>query len=332
MKSIFTHKETQMKSSFYAKVFQPVFCSSLLAGLYACQPAGGPAQAQSQTGLKTPASQAVSIRFAAQVNGEAFTCQQTYPQLGTSQTTLTPRDFRFYVHNLQLINAAGVAVPVQLEQDGKWQHHNLALLDFEDKSGSCSSGTPDTRFEVKGTVPAGEYKGLRFALGVPFELNHQDMNRAPSPLNLSALFWNWRGGYKFARLDFASTGQPNGYAIHLGSTGCTGMGAAGQLRVQHESDEHASGHSSESQVTAPSQCSHPNRPEVSLPDFNPTQHTVVADLGHLLADSNLDLNTPNTASGCMSGPDDPDCAPLFARLGLPFGEQAAVEQRFFSQN
>jgi hypothetical protein len=31
----------------------------------------------------------------------------------------------------------------------------------------------------------------------------------------------------------------------------------------------------------------------------------------------------------MSGPKDPDCAPLFAHFGLPFGGQPAVPQTFF---
>ncbi|MBF2051975.1 MAG: metallo-mystery pair system four-Cys motif protein [Candidatus Sericytochromatia bacterium] len=300
-----------------------------LCSLLACQPAGGPAQAQ--TAPQSAAMQDIEIRFAAAVNGEAFDCGKSYANVGTSGSVLTPLDFRFYVHNLRLVNAAGEAVPLQLVQDGKWQHQNLALLDFEDKSAGCSSGNPDTNFVVKGKVPAGTYKGLNFTLGVPFELNHQDMNRAASPLNLSSLFWNWRGGYKFTRIDFASTGQPNGYSIHLGSTGCTGMGTTSTMRVQHGDEDHGAVTGSESQVSPPAQCMHPNRSEVTLPDFEPTQYTVVADLGQLLRASNIDVNQPDTASGCMSGPDDTDCQGIFQQLGLPFGDSSAGPQGFFSQ-
>lgn len=306
----------------------------ILCSLLACQPAGGPAQAQTNA-PQSAALQDIEIRFAAAVNGEAFDCGKSYANVGTTASTLTPLDFRFYVHNLRLVNAAGEAVSLQLVQDGKWQYQNLALLDFEDKSAGCSSGNPDTHFVVKGKVPAGTYKGLQFGLGVPFELNHQDMNRAASPLNLSSLFWNWRGGYKFTRIDFASTGQPNGYSIHLGSTGCTGMGTSA-MRIQHGDEDHGSeshgaAHSSESQVIPPAQCTYANRPEVSLPDFEPTQHTVVADLGQLLRASNIDVNQADTASGCMSGPDDADCQGIFQQLGLPFGTMPASPQGFFSQ-
>ena len=34
-------------------------------------------------------------------------------------------------------------------------------------------------------------------MGVPFESNHRDSTIAPSPLNITAMFWNWQGGYKF---------------------------------------------------------------------------------------------------------------------------------------
>lgn len=323
-----------MKKASFSAVSRFMLAALALNSLQACQPAGGPAQAQTNAS-QSAALQDIEIRFAAAVNGETFDCGKTYANVGTTGSALTPRDFRFYVHNLRLVNAAGETVPLQLAQDGKWQHQGLALLDFEDKSAGCSSGNPDTNFVVKGKVPAGTYKGLQFALGVPFELNHQDMNRAASPLNLSALFWTWRFGYKFTRLDFASTGQPNGYAIHLGSTGCTGMGESA-MRIQHGDEDHGSeshgaAHSSESQVTPPAQCTYANRPEVSLPDFEPTQHTVVADLGQLLRTSNIDVNQADTASGCMSGPDDSDCQGIFQQLGLPFGTTPAGPQGFFSQ-
>jgi hypothetical protein len=37
--------------------------------------------------------------------------------------------------------------------DGQWQHDGLVLLDFEDGSGACMTGSPRTNFEVRGSVP-----------------------------------------------------------------------------------------------------------------------------------------------------------------------------------
>ncbi len=260
------------------------------------------------TGSAWAADQKVAIRFQAMVGSEKFACGQTYSGIGTTASKLSPRDFRFYVHNVALIDETGKAVPVQLEQDGKWQLDDTALLDFENATGGCVNGTPDVNDRVAGTAPAGHYTGMRFTLGVPFNKNHTDLTTQPSPLNLTALAWVWNAGRKFARLDFSSTGMPRGYAIHLGSTGCT---------------------PNEVKTAPPAQCGAPNRAEIELTGFDPATDFVIADLAALLKDSNIDTNQEKTAAGCMSSPDDGDCAPLFANLGLPFAARPAGKQVFF---
>jgi len=254
------------------------------------------------------ADQKVAIRFLAQVGTEKLVCGQTYSGIGTTGSKISPHDFRFYVHDLALIDQSGKSVPVQLEQDGKWQLDDVALLDFENGAAGCVNGTPDLNDQVIGLVPAGRYTGLSFTLGVPFNKNHTDLPTQASPLNLTALAWVWNAGRKFARLDFSSTGLPRGFAIHLGSTGCT---------------------PNDTKITVPMQCSEPNRPHVLLPEFDVQSDIVIADLAALLKDSNVDTNQEHTASGCMSSPDDSDCGPLFANLGLPFAGKAAGKQTFF---
>lgn len=254
-------------------------------------------------------SHAVTIRFAGAVNGEPLGCGRTYSGVGASKSDISPIDFRLYAHDIRLVDERGNEHRVELEQGTKWQIERLVLLDFEDASGGCTNGTPETNFEARGSVEAaGPWAGVRFVLGVPFNRNHTDPTRMPPPLNLTAMAWAWNAGRKFARLDFSSSGLERGYALHLGSTGCT---------------------PNETKVTVPTSCSAPNRAAVELPGFDPETDTVVADLGWLLRDSDLDANAPETASGCMSSPLDPDCAPVFANLGLDFPGTAAGTQRFF---
>ncbi|SPE40761.1 conserved exported hypothetical protein [Candidatus Sulfopaludibacter sp. SbA3] len=257
------------------------------------------------------ADQKVAVRFQAMVGSEKFACGRSYPGIGATASTLSPRDFRFYVHNVALIDDGGNAVPLQLDQDGKWQLDDVALLDFEDATSGCVNGTPDTNDRVTGSVPEGHYTGVRFTLGVPFNKNHTDLTTQPSPLNLTALSWVWNAGRKFARLDFSSTGMPRGYAVHLGSTGCT---------------------PNQTKTAPPAQCSEPNRVDVELTSFNAQADFVIADLAALLKDSNIDTNQEKTAEGCMSSPNDSDCAPLFANLGLPFAGKPAGKQSFFRQS
>jgi uncharacterized repeat protein (TIGR04052 family) len=223
-------------------------------------------------------------------------------------------------------------VPLELEQDGRWQHRGVALIDFEDKTGSCTNGTAQTRDVVVGTVPKGNYRGLRFTLGIPFEINHEDASLAPSPLNLTALWWNWQSGYKFLRIDVieaqrGGTGRGEamrtkqamadmgaghgggdvGFPIHLGSTGC--RVAAGSQK--------------------PSECAYPNTVRIALDGFDPSRHTIVADLAALVAGTDLARNRPKTAPGCMSEPDDLDCAQIVEHLGLGFGGKPSAGQTFF---
>lgn len=274
--------------------------------------------------------QAVTINFAAQVGEQAFACGETYSNLGNSATTITPTDFRFYVSDVALIDASGKAIPLNLEQDGKWQYQNVALLDFEDKSGACSNGTTETRTQVVGTIPPGDYQGLQFTLGIPSELNHADATLASSPLNLTALWWNWRGGYKFLRVDLNNQTtavkseadreqkiahetnhqdhqSTTSFAIHIGSTGC-----------QADTDSQT-----------PSGCSNPNQSTIVLDNFNPETNVVVADLANLLTQTDLTTNQPDTPIGCMSSPEDSDCIGIMQNLGLDFGGKPSSGQTFF---
>ena len=154
----------------------------------------GIGQAQSKT-------QKVKINFEALVDDEEFKCGESYEKVGSSKSTVTPTDFRFYVSDVALIDEDGNVVPVELQQDGVWQYQNVALLDFENGKDDCDNGTSDTRTKVVGTVPEGDYESLQFTLGVPKKLNHEDAAIAPSPLNLTSMWWNWQGGYKFLRVD-----------------------------------------------------------------------------------------------------------------------------------
>jgi len=170
---------------------------------------------------------------------------------------------------------------------------------------------------ITGKVPAGSYSGIRFTLGVPFNKNHADPLTQPSPLNLTALFWVWNAGHKFARLDFSSTGIPRGFFVHLGSTGCT---------------------PNDTKLTIPTSCKFPNRVEVTFSSFELSRDAVIADLGALLRDTNVDVsqNKPEAedsgmrmGAGCMSGPTTADCVGLFANFGLPLGDHARGTQKFF---
>lgn len=237
-------------------------------------------------------TQSFVLNFRGDVDGEPFDCASTYP-LGATGASSSITDFRFYVHDVRLVDAEGAEVPLALTQDGLWQHQGLALLDFEDRTGGCSNGTTETRTIVEGTAPAGDYVGVAFKVGVPEAMNHLDNATAPSPLNLSALFWSWSSGYKFLRVDAVADGGQGPFNLHLGATGCTGDPALGDA------------------VT----CTNPNVMEVALGGFDPMTSVVVFDYASVVAE--VDLTTDGGgAPGCMSGGADPECVAVFPSLGL----------------
>ena len=254
----------------------------------------------------------ITIRFAAIVGNDVVACGQEYADVGAGNTTIEIADFRFYIYDIYLLDAENTPTPFQLEQDGLWQFENIALLDFEDGTGRCEFGTAALNASLEGTAPVGEYVGLMFKVGIPFERNHADVTTAPSPLNLPSLWWNWQIGYKFMRIDILTADTDvSAWNIHLGSTGCDSAAA----------------------VVAPAEiCSRPNVPAVMLENFDFENDVVVADLTTLLSGINLAENDP-MPPGCQSGFDDPDCPTLFENLGMSVDNGACVDdclqQTFF---
>lgn len=261
------------------------------------------------------ADQAVSINFAGEIAGKAFSCTETFGGIGSKATVVKGIDYRLFVSGAAFIRADGTPQPIALEQDGKWQLDDLALLDFEDGSGGCSTGTAETNTTLRGTVPEGDYVGLSFALAVPFDKNHTDPTLTAAPLNTTAMFWNWQGGYRFLRIDMVPVDNaadgPKGWFLHLGSTLCPAA----------------------SKTEAPTaECKNPNHLPVSFAVFDPATNVVVIDPAEVVAEADMTANAAETSVGCMSFPGDSDCNTVMGKLGLayddiPAGTQALVKMR-----
>lgn len=264
------------------------------------------AAAQADAGPADAGLQSITIQFAARIDGQPFSCGQTYEGIGTTAATYTASDFRFYIHDVVLTPAdGGDPVPLILDENDS-QAGPLALLDFENATEACEMGSSSTHTAVTGEAPAGDYTGVAFVVGVPFEMNHLDPVTDPAPLQQTGMSWAWQFGYKFIKADGAVGGE--GFNVHLGSTGCPGETA-------------------EQPPTGP--CVNPNLMEVAL-EMDLAEDTIVADVGRVLRDADVAVNTPDTAPGCMSFPGDPECNTIFPKLGLPFDAIDAGDQEFFS--
>ncbi|MFV0244525.1 MAG: MbnP family copper-binding protein [Qingshengfaniella sp.] len=259
------------------------------------------------------ADQPVTINFAAEIGGKPFSCADTYDGLGATDASVTGTDYRMFVSSPALVRADGSLQPIALEQDGKWQLDDMALLDFEDGTLGCNgTGNPDMNTSLRGTVPEGDYQGLAFTIAVPFEKNHGDPTLAPAPLNATSMFWNWQNGFRFVRIDMVPTDKaadgPRGWFLHLGSTMCAAP----------------------SKTEAPSGCANPNRLPVLFTAFDPDTSVVVIDPAPVVAEADLRVNAPNTSPGCMSFPGDADCVTVMEKLGLPYDGLSAGAQQLVS--
>jgi uncharacterized repeat protein (TIGR04052 family) len=194
-----------------------------------------------------------------------------------------------------------------LTDDGEWQLEGSALLDFEDASGGCSENTTaETNTTVRGTVAAGQYTGVRFDLGLPFEQNHLSADQASPPLNTTAMFWSWAAGYKFVKIDIANDNPAPGnrWNFHLGSQGCDN-GDGGPT------------------MPPGAECARPSRPAIDLAGFDPLTGTIVLDAAALYEGVDVTADTPMSAPGCMSFmPDVNECVNLFPNLGLDWATGA----------
>ena len=192
----------------------------------------------------------------------------------------------------------------------------MTLIDLENGTGSCAEeGTAGTNASVRGTVPHGKYIGVRYTIGVPFELNHTDAPAAPAPLNSAAMAWSWQGGRKFTKIEVTDPGGATGtwsaktFFVHLGSAGCTGNPATGQTV----------------------ECRYANRSSVRLKRFDSSKQQIAVDLKALLAGNDITANRAD-APGCMSGPTDPECAGVFGSFGHRLASRRQRQRRLSGTN
>jgi len=246
-------------------------------------------------------SQHVTLRFAATAGEVPLACAAPLAGVGARGSTIVAEDVRFYVSDVRLVDAGGRETPVALDDDRAWQSSGVALLSW------CADGRADVHDTVAGSVPPGDYRGVRFTVGIPDRLNHADATIADAPLNVTGMFWSWQDGYKFLRVDLHTLGangaRATSWLVHLGSTACTGDGTA-------------------------TRCARANRPAIALGGFDWRKNVIVADLKRLLASTDVGSHAPQAPMGCMMGMHD-ECGGVMATLGLRADGAPAVAQTVF---
>jgi uncharacterized repeat protein (TIGR04052 family) len=218
----------------------------------------------------------VRLEFRPLVNGAPFVCGRSYVGVGSTAASVEVKDLRFYVSDVELVRMDGSLVTLALEPDGAFQTDRIALLDFEDSACGSSVSSPLTHTTLVGRVDVNErYKGVRFRIGVPEDMNHLDLQKAAPPLDRPELWWSWTDGYVFARI-FVKSAVFESAGLQLGSAPYNFDACSADVPVGCKDD----------------------RPRAVLDAFDPTVDVVSFDIATLYA--GLDLLPPpqaNTPTG-----------------------------------
>lgn len=324
-----TMKEQKMKISRKAGVFSATALCVLLAS---CSSSDDDDMAADDN-LPADQSNAFALNFAATDGDSVIGCGDVIANLGIGgQNSVQMGDLRFYVGDLQLLDADGQSIDYTLDSN-EFQYSSddgeVSMIDLTDTSnGVCAgdgeidlSGTERSNTQLTGMASSSDIAEVRFSVGVPQALmkaiiSENTAEGSPSPLN--ELYWSWASGYRHFLFNFLIDhidGSNGGGYLHIGSRGCTATDGENALETLDS-------------------CEFVNNPAVELSGYS-EDSVIGVNITALLADVDflVDVLDPDTrepvldetgapvmATGvsCHSAPvsSQPDCGPVFNNLGL----------------
>ncbi|MFB5944204.1 MbnP family protein [Albibacterium profundi] len=119
-------------------------------------------------------------------------------------------ELKYVISNIRLVKASGDEIP-----------YNINDLDLG--ATVVNQAKPQTLDYVLNNIPAGDYKQIKFGLGVKQELNTLDEVRFPNfyaeaGANDTEMMWEWGTGYRFVKLEGFYDTDMKEMSIHVGST------------------------------------------------------------------------------------------------------------------
>jgi hypothetical protein len=142
-----------------------------------------PTPTTTPTNTVTPAtSNNLTLKMESYIGSTPLNFSSTFTTNAGAKYTVSM--FRYYVSNIRLIKNDGTEYPIS----------NKYLL-----------VTPATINYDLGSVPVGDYKGLKFKIGIDSATNHMDPTVYPAsnPLAIQspAIHWSWSSGYIFMMIE-----------------------------------------------------------------------------------------------------------------------------------
>ena len=119
-------------------------------------------------------------------------------------------ELKYVVSNIRLVKADGTEVPYNVN-------------DLDKGATVVNQANPATLNYVLSNIPTGEYKQIKFGLGVRSDLNTLDQTRFPNfyalaGANDTEMMWEWGTGYRFTKIEGFYDTDNKEMSIHTGST------------------------------------------------------------------------------------------------------------------
>ncbi|MEJ5052679.1 MbnP family protein [Sphingobacterium sp. MYb382] len=119
-------------------------------------------------------------------------------------------ELKYVISNIRLIKADGSEFPYNIN-------------DLDKGATVINQAKPQTLDYILSNIPVGEYKQLKFGLGVKPELNLLDQVRFPkfyaeAGANDTKMHWEWGTGFRFTKLEGFYENDNKTLSIHTGST------------------------------------------------------------------------------------------------------------------
>ncbi|MGX1640397.1 MULTISPECIES: MbnP family protein [Sphingobacterium] len=119
-------------------------------------------------------------------------------------------EIKYVISNIRLIKAEGTEIPYNIN-------------DLDKGAAVINQAKATTLDFVLSNIPSGEYKQIKFGLGVKQELNTLDETKFPNfykaaGANDTEMMWEWGSGYRFTKLEGFYGADHKKMSIHTGST------------------------------------------------------------------------------------------------------------------
>ena len=119
-------------------------------------------------------------------------------------------ELKYVISNIRLVKADGTEVPYNVN-------------DLDKGATVVNHANPSTLNYVMSNIPTGEYKQIKFGLGLRSDLNTLDQIRFPkfyanAESNETEMMWEWGTGYRFTKIEGFYDTDNKAMSIHTGST------------------------------------------------------------------------------------------------------------------